>query len=370
VILSNVQLCLSADVVRFGVWGDAEMFPVIDFGFRTENTIVPMNLTDSIKYVEVSDWFCGIIEEMNSGDTVVLITRVKDYESYRKTSLRVSANVIVSICAFLYALLTVMSAYFAYRFQESALLLVLAWMTVHGVWRTVHLIVVAASWGTVESSVLSEPPTFLRSSCVAELVILFETSLILDKTQIPRLRMLYRLMINIPLYLFMIAIIVLSYELPEGDLRYFSCFGFLDEGANPWPNSKILNVSYISTLSLLTLLKAIQLLRSAAKIESKLGGSSGKRGGEKKKARVTTYFKLAMFYGISFLVEMGLLLGFSIPGVTIVELRVILLLITEKAGLVYTMYALYSREEKMGKTGQTTTATSASKATTTDSTTN
>ncbi len=98
---------------------------------------------------------------------------------------------------------------------------------------------------------------------------------------------------------------------------------------------------------------------SAARIEQRLAGSGEKRGVEKKKARVTIYFKLALFYGLSFITQTGLLLGFSIPGVTIVELRVVLLLFVEKIGLCATLFALYlgSTREK----GTTTTTTAGTK---------
>lgn len=62
------------------------------------------------------------------------------------------------------------------------------------------------------------------------------------------LPLIVHIVVNFLLYMFLLAILILSYTLPEGQLRTFSCYGRVDGGVNEWPNKKILNVSYMYVL--------------------------------------------------------------------------------------------------------------------------
>lgn len=58
--------------------------------------------------------YCGHIEEVISGDTFLLVERVEHFNEPRRKMIRTSALVLVSICAFLYGSLTVISLVLSY----------------------------------------------------------------------------------------------------------------------------------------------------------------------------------------------------------------------------------------------------------------
>eukprot|EP01126_Amoeba_proteus_P055060 TRINITY_DN6809_c0_g1_i2.p1 TRINITY_DN6809_c0_g1~~TRINITY_DN6809_c0_g1_i2.p1 ORF type:complete len:187 (+),score=21.82 TRINITY_DN6809_c0_g1_i2:446-1006(+) len=158
----------------------------------------------------------------------------------------------------------------------------------------------------------------------------------------------YRCLVNVPLYIFLILILVLAYTLPIGNLRIVYCYGYLTSGLVSWPVRKILNISYISTLSVISLCVGVMLLFSWSRLEATLHKADRSRG----RQRSNHLFWLSFVYGTSFVIQTGLLLGFSIPGVTIIELRVILLLVIEMIGPLVTLYSMYTSQIK--KTGAST----------------
>ena len=113
-------------------------------------------------------------------------------------------------------------------------------------WRAIHLLTTCGSRGTIQSSGLSEPPIFFYYGTVSVLAVMYHTVRTEPDKNKHRDKMnITNLIIGVVLYSVLLAIILISELVEEGDLRIKSCYGRVDEGPKPWPVTRIITLVYL-----------------------------------------------------------------------------------------------------------------------------
>eukprot|EP01126_Amoeba_proteus_P009160 TRINITY_DN13473_c0_g1_i1.p1 TRINITY_DN13473_c0_g1~~TRINITY_DN13473_c0_g1_i1.p1 ORF type:complete len:278 (+),score=30.56 TRINITY_DN13473_c0_g1_i1:61-834(+) len=153
------------------------------------------------------------------------------------------------------------------------LFLMILFLSVFLCWRGIHLLVTAASSGTIQSTGLSEPPIFFYFSAIFTLSIFYHTLreyALSDERELRNIRMRFNFLMFLFLFSVLLVVILVSEFVRNGALRITSCYGRVDEGIVNWPVTRIINLVYLCVLGILSLICGTTILVTGYNLSEKI----------------------------------------------------------------------------------------------------
>eukprot|EP01126_Amoeba_proteus_P053058 TRINITY_DN6450_c0_g1_i1.p1 TRINITY_DN6450_c0_g1~~TRINITY_DN6450_c0_g1_i1.p1 ORF type:complete len:573 (-),score=76.18 TRINITY_DN6450_c0_g1_i1:152-1870(-) len=246
-------------------------YEIFDIGVHVDSNsvmkVVPLGLVASFS----NGSYCATIPNVSSNRSFFLILRSSNWRDSGATYLTKGEVIYMAIVGCCYVIVFFWSLCVVFLNRENILLLMFLYLSVLLIWRGIHLLITAGSWGSIQSSVLSEPPIFFYFGAISVLATQFHFIYISVKSTNMRLLEWVKkvnFVIGVLLLSILLTVILVSELVSDSGTRIKSCFNRVDEGVKRWSAMPILTLVYLCVLGILSVPVGVGILLSGYRINA------------------------------------------------------------------------------------------------------
>eukprot|EP01126_Amoeba_proteus_P053061 TRINITY_DN6450_c1_g1_i1.p1 TRINITY_DN6450_c1_g1~~TRINITY_DN6450_c1_g1_i1.p1 ORF type:complete len:547 (+),score=68.02 TRINITY_DN6450_c1_g1_i1:471-2111(+) len=272
--LVNVEICFIPErltntstnpIIEFN---DYTIFDIgIDIASDNVTKIFPLGLQTRL----VDALYCARIPNISSNSSFFLILRNSNWQEEGATYLTKGEIIYMAIVGCCYIITFFWSLYIVSLNRANVLLLMFIYLSLLLIWRGIHLLITAGSWGAIQSSVLSEPPIFFFFGAISVLAVQFHfifLSVRSADTKILESVKKVNFVIAILLFSILLTVILVSELVEDAGERVKSCYNRVDEGVKRWSAMPILTLVYLCVLGILSIPVGLGILISGYRINN------------------------------------------------------------------------------------------------------